>query len=134
MFHHDLRHTGLKPGLVSADLTCLPETGTVPFAVTLTCTLTNKYSGFVRRIAGHVDVTLANGDHYSYYRAGYTNVHPTGSTVVSWVQYLSGSPFIGTNAAHLVVEDVTPSPYNLPPYPPAGDTDMDSCTVIGIAP
>jgi hypothetical protein len=41
---------------------------------------------------------------------------------------------IGCNVARLVVEDVTPSPWNQPPYPPAGDTDTDACTVTGIAP
>lgn len=34
----------------------------------------------------------------------------------------------------LVVEDVSPPPYNHPPYPPSGVTASDSCTVTGLAP
>ena len=34
----------------------------------------------------------------------------------------------------MTVADVTPPPYNLPPYPPAGDTDTAGCTVTGAAP
>ncbi len=30
--------------------------------------------------------------------------------------------------------DVTPVPYNQPPYPPAGDSDSSSCTVVANAP
>jgi len=119
---------------VTAELTCVPSSGTLPFDTTITVTLTNNYAAQVRRIAGHVDVTLANGDRYSYYRAGYTNVPPEASKVFSWPQTLLNGSFIGTTVAVLVAEDVTPSPYNQPPYPPSGDTGTDSCTLTGIAP
>ena len=33
-----------------------------------------------------------------------------------------------------MAEDVTPPPYNQPPYPPEGDSDSDSCVVTGVAP
>jgi len=41
---------------------------------------------------------------------------------------------IGVNSFTLVAEDVTPAPYNQPPYPASGDGDMESCLVTGIAP
>jgi len=119
---------------VDAELTCVPLSGTVPFDTTITVTLTNNCAAQARRIAGHVDVTLANGEHYSNYKAGYTNVFPGVSKVFAWPQTLSNGSSTGANVAVLVVEDVTPAPYNLPPYPPAGDTATASCTVTGIAP
>ena len=33
-----------------------------------------------------------------------------------------------------MAKDVTPAPYNQPPYPPEGDVDSDRCTVTGVAP
>jgi hypothetical protein len=41
---------------------------------------------------------------------------------------------IGINTFTLSTADVTPSPYNQPPYPPSGDTDYDLCIVEGIVP
>lgn len=41
---------------------------------------------------------------------------------------------IGDNHVTLVAEDVTPAPYNQPPYPPAGDTDTGRCKVTAFAP
>jgi hypothetical protein len=53
----------------------------------------------------------------------------------SWNQTIPAlTAVLGSNLFQLVAEDVTPAPYNQPPYPPAGDTDTSSCTVIGIAP
>ncbi len=40
----------------------------------------------------------------------------------------------GDNRFVLIAEDVTPAPYNQPPYPPAGDSAADACTVTGTAP
>jgi hypothetical protein len=36
---------------------------------------------------------------------------------------------VGLNEFRLFAADVTPAPYNQPPYPPAGDTDTDGCTI-----
>jgi len=41
---------------------------------------------------------------------------------------------IGINIMTLVAEDVTPPPFNQPPYPASGDTAADICSVEGIAP
>jgi hypothetical protein len=79
-------------------------------------------------------VTLANGEYFPYYRAGYTNVPPGESNVFAWPQTFSDGSLIGSNVVVLVAEDVTPAPYNQPPYPPSGDTDTATCTVTGIAP
>jgi hypothetical protein len=126
---------GVSTDVISADLTCVPTAGTLPFDTTFTVTLTNIYAAQVRRIAGHVDVTLANGEHYSNYRAGYTNVAASDSYVTSWNTTIPAlGSLIGDNVFTLVAEDVTSAPYNQPPYVPAGDTDTASCIVTGIAP
>ena len=126
---------GVSTDVISADLTCVPLSGTLPFDTTITVALTNMYATQVRRIAGRVDVTLANGEYFSNYRAGYTNVAASDSYVTSWNTTIPelGS-MIGDNEFTLVAEDVTPAPYNQPPYLPAGDTATASCTVTGIAP
>ncbi len=58
-----------------------------------------------------------------------------GSFISSWNQNIPAmASVIGNNVFTLAAEDVTPAPYNQPPYPPAGDTDTAFCTVTGIAP
>ncbi len=54
---------------------------------------------------------------------------------VSWNQNLPvlGS-LVGINQFQLVAVDVTPAPYNQPPYPSAGDNATASCTVTVSAP
>jgi hypothetical protein len=39
---------------------------------------------------------------------------------------------MGPNAFVLSVEDVTPAPFNQPPYAPSGDTAVAGCTVTGL--
>ncbi len=77
---------------------------------------------------------LAGGQGYSNWRAGFTNVGPGDSYLTSWVQNIPALGSLeGENLFTLVAEDVTPPPYNLPPYPPAGDTDNASCLITGVA-
>jgi hypothetical protein len=130
-FHYDPRRTHT----LSAELTCLPAAGTLPFGTMIEVRLTNSYPGQLRRMAGRIDVRLANGSSYSNWRNGYTNLYPGATFLAYWVQQLppTGS-LVGENLFQLLAEDVTPSPYNQPPYPAAGFTDSDSCRVRGIAP
>lgn len=120
---------------VAVELTCLPASGTVPFSTTLAVGLTNQYTGQSRRMAAHIDVLLAGGAAYSNWRAGHTNIDSGGSYTTSWNQAIPvlGS-VIGSNVFTLVAEDVTPAPYNQPPYPPSGDTAVHDCTVVANAP
>ncbi len=120
---------------VSADLTCLPGSGTVPFTTAFSVTINSEYSGQIRRMAGRIDVVLANGSTVGNWRTGYTNIADGGSFVTGWNTTIPAfGTVIGTNTFTLAVEDVTPSPFNQPPYPPAGDTTSNDCTVEGIAP
>lgn len=116
---------------VSAALTCLPESGILPFDTVLNITLNNDYQNQWRRLAARLDVVLANGSTYSNVRAGYTNVAPGSSYFTMLTLTLDDSQMEGLNVFDLVLEDVTPAPYNQPPYAAAGDTAVDSCTVEG---
>ncbi len=125
---------GLNP-TVGAFLTCLPSSGTLPFTTQMTATLSNIYTGQLRRMAAKIHLTLGGGGYIANWRAGYTNIAPGESYVASWNQDIPAlGTLIGDNVFSLVAEDVTPAPYNQPPYPPAGDIDTTSCTVTGIAP
>jgi hypothetical protein len=132
----DLYAIGIGGGsTVSADLACVPSAGTVPFTSAMTVTMANLYPDLARRIAGRIDVALAGGGTFPGWRAGYTNVSAGGSYVSSWNQNIPAiGTVIGENGFLLVAEDVTPAPYNQPPYPPAGDTASASCIVTGITP
>jgi len=120
---------------VAASLSCVPDNGVLPFSSAMTVTLDNAYPGQTRRMAARIDLTLGNGSFYPNWRVGFTNIAAGGSYITAWSQALPllGS-LVGNNLFQLVAEDVTPSPYNQPPYPAAGDTCSGSCTVVGVAP
>ncbi len=120
---------------VGASFDCLPFSGTVPFNTVMTVAMDNLYAGQTRRFAGRVDATLGGGATYSNWRAGYTNIPAGGNFTTSWNQQIPAlGTVLGVNRFELQVEDVTPAPYNQPPYPAAGDTASDSCQVLALAP
>ncbi len=102
------------PGLaqlftLGGSLTCSPDSGVLPFSSLFTVTLANRYDGQIRRLAGRIDVGLANGANYPSWRAGFTNVAPGESYVASWVQSFPAlGSLVGDNTFTLVAEDVTP--------------------------
>lgn len=120
---------------VSAGLSCSPGSGTLPFDSTISVSMTNLCSEEIRRVAGRLDVTLANGQHFPNWRAGFTNLDPNESYSTSWAQTIPALGSVaGDNVFTMTGEDVTPAPYNQPPYLSSGDTDTDSCVVRGIDP
>ena len=124
-----------NPATLGAQVACAPNMGTVPFTTNMTVTLTNNYLGQTRRIAGKINVILAGGTSVSSWRGGYTNIAAGDSYVSSWNQGIPAlASVVGTNSFTVVAQDVTPAPYNQPPYPSAGDTDSGVCEVIAVAP
>ncbi len=120
---------------VSAALTCVPASGTLPFTTNMTAAMTNLYPVMSRRLAAHIDITLGGGTFFSNWRAGWTNVGGGDSYSTTWNQFLPlRGTLVGNNVFTLAAEDVTPAPYNQPPYPPAGDTATAGCTVTGVVP
>ena len=120
---------------MSAALSCVPPSGTLPFGTSISVELTNNYTGQMRRIAGRMDLSLAGGGFFANWRAGWTNVAAGGTYSTNWNQNLPAlGSLVGDNVFTLRAADVTPSPYNQPPYTAAGDTDTAQCTVTGNAP
>ncbi len=120
---------------VSAQLLCLPASGTVPFIAQIGLRLTNTYYGFTRKVGAKIDVLTAGGTSIPNWKTGWLNLASGASFTTSIIQTIPAHPtVIGTNTFTLIAEDVTPPPYNQPPYPPSGDTDSSDCTVTGIAP
>jgi hypothetical protein len=132
----DQRLTVTEPaGTVSAAIHCSPDNGTVPFATVISVSLDNHYTGLTRRVAARLNLDLANGMTIPGWRAGFTNVAAGGTFGTSWTAAIPAiGPVIGANSITLVAQDVTPAPFNQPPYPPSGDSDSDSCTVTAAAP
>jgi hypothetical protein len=123
---------------MTCDYTVTPLAGTVPFQTVHRLTLYNYFTGgaaLTRRVAGRIAVTLGNGTYYNPWRAGYTNIAP-----MTWysTQFPVNIPALATVIGNirftLSAMDVTPAPYNQPPYPPAGSTCTRTNIVVANAP
>ncbi len=121
--HVSLGDTICTFGTLDCDYTVSPSSGTLPFAVNMAVGLTNNFKDQARRMAAEVNVQLSSGTYISRWRAGYTNIQPEDTYSSSWVQNLPAlATLVGINTFTLAAEDVTPAPFNQPPYPAAGDT------------
>jgi len=121
-------------GSVAATLACAPESGQLPFTVSFQAGLINTTTEH-RRVAGRIDVTTGGGSQIAGWRSGYTNLTPGELFSASWSQSLPAVAILeGLNVFILVAEDVTPAPYNQPPYLPSGDSHTAQCTVDATAP
>jgi hypothetical protein len=119
---------------VSSTLTCTPPSGIVYFVANFMLNLTNNCTEGPRRFRANIDAVLASGLVIDNWKGPATlTVQPGASFDYAFNQpFPNMSPVIGMNTFILEAEDVTPAPYNQPPYPPSGDTDIDACTVIAI--
>jgi len=124
----------LGPATVTSGISCVPTIGTVPFSCSFTVSLTSQDDKRpASRVAARIDVQLAGGASVNGWRTGYTNLQPKATFSSSWQQTIPAlGSVIGENTFTLRIQDVTPSPYNQPPYPPSGDTDWSGCSVVGV--
>ena len=114
---------------LNAIMICTPSWGTLPINASLGVQLENR-TEFYRTIAGRIDVTIANGTFYTNYRSGHTNLLPLEFFESYWSQNIPNySTMLGDNIFQLIAFDVTPPPYNQPPFEPSGDSDTASCIV-----
>jgi len=131
---HDPECTPQVVDTVATTLGCVPDSGTLPFASQFWVQLENLTTEN-RRAAARIDAQIASGGVFGNWRAGWTNLDPGEVFTTYWNQNFPAlGSLVGHNVFTLVCEDVTPSPYNQPPYAPAGDTDSASCTVTAASP
>jgi hypothetical protein len=120
---------------ISARMSCLPASGTLPFTSAVTVELVNNVPDQARTAAGHIDLTLGNGMAYGNWRSGWVELTPEGWHRRTWNQTIPAHPaYRGNSEFRLVMEDVTPAPYNQPPYIASGDVSSRFCTVTGVVP
>jgi len=120
---------------VDVEFTCQPASGTLPFSAFLAANVTNAFPGQFRRIQSRIDVTPAHGRRYTNWRQGWANMPPGETMIIGWWQAIPELDSLsGDTRFALRSLDVTPPPWNQPPYPPAGSFDSDGCTITGVTP
>ncbi len=128
-FHYPVQQT------VISRLDSTSTTGILPFSTQFSVTLENTYTGQTRQVAARLDVDLASGASFPNWRSGWANIDAGSSYTTTWGQSIPALPtLVGMNVFTLHAWDVTPAPYNQPPYPAAGDSDSDMVVVTGVYP
>jgi hypothetical protein len=111
-----------------------PGSGVLPFTTQMAVSLTNL-TDENRRAAAKINVVIGNGSSYSNWRAGWTNLGDSETYSTMWNQHLPAiGSLTGNNVFTLIGADVTPAPYNQPPFAPSGDTDTDAVTITAATP
>lgn len=129
------RDIGCTAQVISVSLACVPNSGTLVFQTMISLELTNLCVSQYRRIAGRLDVVKADGSVLTYWRHGWMNLPAGVSYARTWPLLLPPrQSMVGDNRFILAGEDVTPPPYNQPPYWPSGETQSDDCIVTAFAP
>ncbi len=119
---------------VATTIGCTPASGVLPFTTQMAVSLTNLTTEN-RRAAGRIDMVIGNGTPYTNWRAGWTNLSDSETYSTFWNQSLPAlGSLVGNNVFTIIGVDVTPAPYNQPPFAPAGDSDSDACTVVATSP
>ncbi len=116
-------YSGGEPPTVAASITCLPESGVLPFTVEI-CVDIENLTTIVRTFHGEIDVMTGGGMLIDNWRQGTFNLGGGDSYVNCWGYYMGPWPgLLGDNTGLLTVVDMTPT---------AGSVGVtDSCTVNG---
>jgi len=139
---YDTSHNGgrdvfileINTGTVTTDLSVQPSSGTLPFSTLICCRLDCR-APTARRVSARLDLGLAGGGFISSFRSGYRVMNPGEEYTVCWQQAFPAlASLVGTSEFILHALDTTPPPYNLPPFPVAGDEDRAVRLVTGFAP
>jgi len=120
---------------LEVSLACVPSSGTVPFTLGIGVQVTNTTSDSSRRYWGNMSVDTQGGYSIPSWFSGALTIAAGDTHSVGFYQQIPSHPtVIGVNTITVTGTDITAAPFNQPPYPPSGDTDVDDCTVTGIAP
>ena len=122
-------YRNLEPGgTIDCAYTITPLVGTVSFWTNHNVQLINLATS-TRQIAGRIVVLVASGTTYNPWKFGFTNVAAGSSYVTAWNTNIPAlGTVIGNNIFTLFAEDITPAPYNQPPFAPSGD----QCTKVNV--
>jgi hypothetical protein len=119
---------------IDATLTGTPLYDTLPTTVKMCVTIKNLVD-CPRTVDGRIDLWLGGGVPLYEWRIQAVEVAPLGTWQRCWTNELMDLQSLeGKNVARLTVVDVTPPPFNQPPYPPAGSTAQDVCFFWGVSP
>jgi hypothetical protein len=120
--------------LYITDFSCVPMHGTVPFDTRMSLTLLNR-ADQTRRIAARIQLNLADGQSVANWKNGYLNIVGGAHTTSTWSLTIPAlRSLIGSNRFTLVAEDVTPAPWNQPPYQTSGYRDVAGFNIIAARP
>jgi len=123
-----------RAAAVDCSLSCTPGSAAPPFSWRIAVGLRNLRTT-PRRIAGRADLELPDGSSWPGWRSGFYNMPGAASEYVSWTTGVPALPsLLGRIRLELTVTDITPPPWNQPPYAPAGHSAAASCTVDVIPP
>ncbi len=130
----DESHSQEAVQTIDATITCTPLYNTLPTTVNICVTIENLVDS-PRTVDGHIDLLLGSGEPLYEWRIRAVALPPLGSWEQCWNnQVLDLQSLEEKNIARLRVVDVTPPPYNQPPYPPSGSTAQDVCFFWGESP
>lgn len=119
---------------VFAAMECFPDAITLPSTCRIQIGIRNM-SQAQRLVDAGLSIELPDGALYENFRFGSLSISGGDSFDTFWRQSFPAIPALeGTSVLRLRAEDVTPSPYNQPPYPPSGAVDSKACTLQIIVP
>jgi len=113
-----------------------PPSGMLPVNVRCWLLLRQATNPPSTRVAAvNMGLRTAGGQYFQNWRSGELTVSPGQDTLEVWTQVLPNRwSFAGENLFLTRVVDITPPPYNLPPYQASGGSAIDTFTFTGIEP
>lgn len=113
-----------------------PPAGILPAHPRFWLLIRQQTSPAVERTAAiNIGLRAAGGPYYPNWRTGTATITPDVDTLEIWNMVLPDSwSMVGENQLLLRLVDITPPPYNLPPYQPSGGTATDTFIFTGIEP
>lgn len=128
---HVLLNNARRFSTVTADLNCVPAAGTLPFSCRFRCRLRNHWHG-KRRMHARLEAQLADGTLFENWRSSEIVLDDVEERTYSWVQDLPAlQKLAGQNVFRIQATDISPAPFNQPPYPASGWTGNAECVVEG---